>query len=79
MPAGSGNCGPAPLFLTWHCQTIDAYNPWPPARQADHASIAVNSAGLATVACYGFITADSGNLAVAQQLLQTFQPLLLKN
>jgi hypothetical protein len=77
MPAGSGNCGPEDLFLTWHCTTINPYNPWVPARHGDYLSLAISPSGLGTIAYYGFITNSSGgNLMMAQQRLQFFLPLV---
>ncbi len=79
MPAGSGNCGPGELFQTWYCITINPYNPWVPARHGDYLSLAINPAGLGTIAYYGFITNTSGgNLMVARQWMQTFMPLVTK-
>jgi hypothetical protein len=78
-PAGSGNCGPEDPFASWHCQTIDRSGTWIIYRNADYASITLNSSGLATIAYYGFIKDDSGNLMVSQQLFQHFMPLVLKN
>jgi len=80
LPAGSGNCGPADPFLTWYCETIDrfGFN----IRHGDYVSIDVNSAGLATIAYYGsigWITDPGGDLMVAQQRLQVFMPLAMKN
>ena len=71
-----GNCGPANPFFTWQCETI---NIGVTVGQGDYVSLAVNSAGLATIAFYGNITATDGDLKVAYQRLQAFLPLALKN
>jgi hypothetical protein len=46
--------------------------------QGDYMSLAVNSAGLATLAYYGNSTELDGDLRVAYQRLPTFLPLTLK-
>jgi hypothetical protein len=79
LPGGSGNCGPQVPFSTWFCQTINPQNPWIPARHGDHLSLAVSPSGLATIAYYGFITSTGGNLMVAYQHIQVYQPLVIKN
>jgi hypothetical protein len=79
LAAGSGNCGPEDLFLTWYCETIDPAGGWVTHRDGDYVSIAVDSGGLATIAYYGFITAEGGNLMVAYQRFQFFLPLVMKN
>lgn len=72
-----GNCGPIPyLFYTWQC---DAISFGIGIGQGDFVSLAVNSAGLSTIAYYGNITASDGDLKVAYQRLQFFLPLALKN
>jgi hypothetical protein len=71
-----GNCGPENLFFTWQCETI---NQGVMARQGDYASIAVNPAGLATIAYYGNITILAGSLKVAYQRLQAFLPLVSRD
>jgi hypothetical protein len=75
-----GNCGPIPsLFYTWQCDTIALSRLG--VGQANYASIAVNSAGLATIAYYGDFSAssdDNGNLKVAYQRLNLFLPLISK-
>jgi hypothetical protein len=77
MPAGSGNCGPEDLFLTWYCTTINPYNPWIPARHGDYVSLEISPSGFGTIAYYGFITTSSGgNLMVARQWRQNFFPLV---
>jgi len=73
LPTGSGNCGPEAPFATWYCETIDRIGF--DLRHGDYVSIALNSAGLATIAYYGSITASGGDLMVAQQRLQVFLPL----
>jgi hypothetical protein len=71
-----GNCGPQDLFYTWQCETISLGIS---IGQGDFMSLAVNSAGLGTIAYYGSTTASDGNLRVAYQRLQVFLPLVLKN
>ena len=71
-----GNCGPQSLFYTWQCETISFGIT---IGQGDFVSLAVNSAGLATIAYYGNITTSDGDLKVAYQRLQVFLPLALKN
>jgi hypothetical protein len=78
LPAGSGNCGPENPFSTWYCQTINPQNPWVPARHGAYLSLAVSPSGLATVAYNGFITSSGGNLMVAYQQFQIYQPLVMK-
>jgi hypothetical protein len=81
LPAGSGNCGPEDLFLTWYCETIDPPGTWVPYRNGDFASIAVSPTGLATIAYYRlYYTHADGNLAVSRQLpYQVFLPLVVGN
>jgi hypothetical protein len=79
MPGGSGNCGPETPFSTWHCETIDPAGTWIHYRNGDYVSIAVSPSGLATIAYYGFIRPEGGNLMVAYQRFQVFLPLVLKN
>lgn len=74
------NCGPEDLFLTWYCDTIDRGGAY--TDEAGSASIAVNSAGLATIAYHeldSYAYPAEGNLKVAYQRLQVFLPLALKN
>ena len=74
------NCGPEDLFLTWYCDTIDRGGAY--TDEAGSASIAVNSAGLATIAYHeldSYAYPTEGNLKVAYQRLQVFLPLALKN
>ncbi len=78
LPAGSGNCGPQVPFFTWFCQTINPQNPWVPARHGDYLSLAVSPSGLSTIAYYGFIIPSGGNLMVAYQHFQIYQPLVIK-
>ncbi len=71
-----GNCGPIPsLFYTWQCDVISFGIG---IGQGDFVSLAVNSAGLSTIAYYGNITASDGDLQVAYQRLQVFLPLVLR-
>lgn len=71
----TGNCGPAVPFYTWQCDLISMGIGF---GQGDHMSLAVNSAGLATLAYYGNSTEFAGDLRVAYQRLQLFLPLTLK-
>jgi len=71
----SGNCGPIALFYTWQCDLLSLGIGF---GQGDYMSLAVNSAGLATLAYYGNSTELDGDLRVAYQRLQTFLPLTLK-
>jgi hypothetical protein len=70
MQAGSGNCGPEDLFLTWYCQTVDPSVSLPDFnyRNGDYVSLAFSPSGLATIAYYRLYTNwDDGNLVVAYQ------------
>ena len=70
-----GNCGPADPFYTWQCDVISlGYG----IGQGDYMSLAVNSAGLSTLAYYGNSTESDGDLRVAYQRLQVFMPLTLR-
>jgi len=71
-----GNCGPENLFYTWQCEAIRFGIG---IGLGDFVSLAVNSAGLATIAYYGNITTSDGDLKIAYQRLQVFLPLALKN
>ncbi len=71
-----GNCGPQNLFYTWQCETISIGMS---VRQADFLSVAVNPAGLATIAYYGSIAPSGGDLKIANQRLQVFVPLVPKD
>jgi hypothetical protein len=65
-------------FATWHCETIDPINPWLPAyRNGDYISLDVNSGGIATIAYYGFIRPDDGDLMVAYQRALIYMPVIL--
>jgi hypothetical protein len=79
VPAGGGNCGPETPFSTWHCETIDPAGTWIRYRNGDYVSIAVDSAGLVTIAYYGFITPEGGNLMVAYQRFQVYLPLVMRS
>jgi hypothetical protein len=80
MPAGSGNCGPEDLFLTWYCQTIDPYNRFLHYRNADYVSLTFRPDGLGIIAYNGFIKGGSGNLRVAyQRPFQNHLPLVARN
>jgi hypothetical protein len=77
------NCGPKepPLFEnhTWSCQIIDGGGSQ--LHQAGSVSIAVNSAGIASVAYHeldDFAYPAKGNLKVAFQRLRIFLPLIVK-
>ncbi|MGD2146676.1 MAG: hypothetical protein PVH41_08285 [Anaerolineae bacterium] len=52
LPAGSEDCGPLDLSLTWYRDTIDPSGGWVAHRDGGYVSIAVDSAGLATIAYY---------------------------
>ena len=74
------NCEPEELFLTWCCDTIDGGGAH--TEEAGSVSLAVNSAGLATIAYHeldDYPFPVEGNLKVAYQRLQAFLPLALKN
>lgn len=71
-----GNCGPADPFFTWQCEVISLGFG---IGQGDYISLAVNSAGLSTIAYYGNSTEFDGDLVVAYQRFQVFLPLVLKN
>ena len=71
-----GNCGPATPFFSWQCDPISFGIT---ITQGDYISLAVNSAGLATIAYYGNSTATDGDLKVAAQRLQIFLPLTVKD
>jgi hypothetical protein len=74
------NCGPQDLFLTWYCETIDGGGAY--IDEAGSVSLAVNSAGLATIAYHeldNYPYPVEGNLKVAYQRLHVFLPLVLKN
>ena len=77
LPGSSGNCGPEIPFSTWLCETIRPYLSRVPARQADYVSIAMSESGLGTIAYYGFITTTGGNLEIANQLFEVFEPIIL--
>jgi hypothetical protein len=79
LSVGGGNCGPEIPFSTWYCQTVKRHSPYTPYRQGDYVSIAVNQSGLATIAYFGFITLTDGNLAVAYQRFQVFEPVVMNN
>jgi hypothetical protein len=81
LPPGAGNCGPeVGLFRTWLCETIDRHGWWINYRNGDFASIAVSNSGLATVAYYRYyVDHANGNLVVAQQRMQVFLPLVIRN
>ena len=70
-----GNCGPESLFYTWQCEVIRLGIG---IGLGDFLSLAVNPAGLATIAYYGNITTSDGDLTIAYQRLQVFLPLVLR-
>jgi len=77
-----GNCGPVSLFYTWQCDTLLPLGPnyYIYYRPADYVGIDLNSAGLATIAYYGYYTnTGGGDLQVTYQMLQTFLPLIVKD
>lgn len=74
-----GNCGPSiPLFPTWQCDFLDGGGAY--TDEADYVALAINSAGLSTVAYY---ESDSyyttGYLKVIMQRLQAFLPVVRKS
>jgi hypothetical protein len=74
------NCGPEDLFLTWYCEIIDGGGAY--TDEAGSVSLAVNTAGLATIAYHeldNYPYPVEGNLKVAYQRLHVFLPLVLKN
>lgn len=74
------NCGPEDLFQTWYCESVDGGGS--NTDEAGSVSIAVNSAGLATIAYHeldNYPYPAEGNLKVAYQRLQTFLPLVRKD
>lgn len=81
----SGNCGPqfSPppnLRLSWQCDTIDGVDLT--SDVAASVSLAVNSAGLATIAYHEhrfMLPQSTDNLKVAYQQLQGFLPLVVKD
>jgi hypothetical protein len=75
------NCGPEDLFLTWYCELVDRGES-SEVDEASSVSLAVNSAGLATIAYHelnSYPYPPEGYLKVAYQRLQVFLPLALKN
>ena len=70
-----GNCGPVSLFFTWQCDPISFGIG---IGQGDYVSLAVNSAGLSTIAYYGNIDDSDGDLKIAYQQFQVFLPLVLR-
>ena len=80
LSGGGGNCGPAPLFYTWYCETIDPHYTLGPVINGNFVSIALSSSGLATIAYYNqFGVSLTGKLKVAYQRFQDFLPLVMKN
>jgi len=80
LSGGGGNCGPAPLFYTWYCETIDPHYTLGPVINGNFVSIALSSSGLATIAYYNqFGVSLTGKLKVAYQQFQDFLPLVMKN
>ena len=71
-----GNCGPANPTFTWQCEVISIGFG---IGQGDYMSLALNSAGLGTIAYHGSVSGGMGNLRVAYQRFETFLPLVLKN
>lgn len=73
-----GNCGPEDLFLTWQCDTVDNGGSY--TSVGHYVDIAVNAAGLATIAYYESDSYNlSGNLKVARQVLSTYLPLVARS
>jgi hypothetical protein len=74
-----GNCGPVDLFYTWQCDTIAQSRVGQ--GQANYVSLAVNSAGLGTIAYYGDFSSSSnnnGDMKIAYQQLHLYLPLVTK-
>lgn len=71
LGALSGNCGPNNVFDTWQCDVLDDGGFFGN-NVGQFPSLAINTAGLATIAYYD---ASDGKLKVAYQRLQTFLPL----
>jgi hypothetical protein len=72
----SGNCGPATPFYTWQCDLISIGIG---IGQGDYLSLAVNSAGLSTIAYYGNVDNSDGDLRFAYQRLQVYMPFILRD
>jgi hypothetical protein len=73
------NCGPQDLLSTWRCDVIDGGGSY--TDEAGSVSLAVNSAGLATIAYHeldSYPYPAEGNLKVAYQRLRVFLPLVLR-
>jgi hypothetical protein len=73
-----GNCGPKFLgFFLWRCDIVDGGSLQ--RDEGESLSLALNSAGLATIAYHEFDQSgsfDEGNVKVAFQQLQVFMPLV---
>jgi hypothetical protein len=70
----NGNCGPGNPFGTWQCDTLDDGGFFSNS-VGQYPSLAVNSAGLATIAYYD---ATDGKLKVAYQRFKTLLPLIAR-
>ncbi len=68
-----GNCGPS---YTWQCDVISMGFG---ISQGNYLSLAVNSAGLSTLAYYGNSISSDGDLKITSQRFQVFLPLTLKD
>jgi hypothetical protein len=69
------NCGSQDLFLTWYCECIDGGGSY--TDEAGSVSLAVNSAGLVTIAyheLYSYQFPPEGNLKVAYQRFNRHTP-----
>lgn len=77
----AGNCGPTFWgFHLWRCDVVDGGSLL--ADEGESVSLALNSAGLATIAYHEFDQSgmfDEGNVKVAYQQLQVFMPLVLRD
>jgi hypothetical protein len=75
----TGNCGvdPFTFFYTWQCDPITPIGFG--FRQGDFLSLAVNSAGLGTIAYYGSVVSGIGNLEIGYQRLEVFVPITARN
>ena len=73
-----GNCGPkVGLLYTWQCDTMDGGGSW--TDEADYASIAVASNGLATIAYHEIDSYyNGGRLKIAYQSFRIFMPVIIR-
>jgi hypothetical protein len=74
------NCGPQDLFHLWYCGFIDTGGSFDVA-EAGSVSMALNPAGLATIAYHehdSYVYPSQGKVKIAYQRLQYFLPITLK-